>query len=84
MTTREDRPHVFISEDNLLIEISVGYGRVYIFQAYHAYGIPGRQMLRAGNMVAGKKLIGNFKCDVGTVYSATGKSFECKPIHFFI
>lgn len=45
-----------------------------ILQAYHAYGIPGRQMLRAGNMVAGKKLLGHFKCDLGTVYTASGKT----------
>jgi len=43
-----------------------------LLQAYHAYGIPGRQMLRAGNMVAGKRLIGHFKCDLGTVFAAPG------------
>jgi len=44
-----------------------------LLQAYHAYGIPGRQMLRAGNVVAGKRLIGHFKCDLGTIFAAPGK-----------
>ena len=43
-----------------------------LLQAFHAYGIPGRHMLRAGNVVAGKRLIGHFKCDLGTVFAASG------------
>ena len=38
----------------------------------HAIGLPGRQVLRAGNLLAGR-LIGEFKCDIGTVYSAPGE-----------
>jgi len=30
-------------------------------------------MLRAGNVVAGKRLIGHFKCDLGTIFAAPGK-----------
>ena len=41
-------------------------------QAMHAIGLPGRQVLRAGNLLAGR-LIGEFKCDVGTVYAAPGE-----------
>ncbi len=46
-------------------------------QAYHAYGIPGREVVKVANIVAGKRLIGVFKCDVGTVYAAPSRSSIC-------
>ena len=51
-------------------------------QAMHAIGLPGRQVLRAGNLLAGR-LIGEFKCDVGTVYAAPGELAmwaRCMPL----
>jgi len=52
--------------------ISTAFLWLIWWQAFHAYGIPGRQMLRAGNVVAGKRLIGHFKCDIGTIFAAPG------------
>ena len=40
-------------------------------QALHSIAIPGRRVLKAGNLLAGRT-IGEFKCDVGTVYSNHG------------
>ncbi len=46
--------------------------RTLISQAMHTYGIPGREVMKAGNVVIGRT-IGVFKCDVGLVYAANGK-----------
>lgn len=43
----------------------------------HAYNIPGRSVFKATNRVSGKD-IGQFKCDVGTVYAAPDHQFYRK------
>ena len=42
-----------------------------ILQALHVYGLPGRELMKAGNVLLGRT-IGVFKCDVGMVYAAYG------------
>ena len=44
-----------------------------IFQVYDAHLLPGHNVLKAMNLVAGST-VGVFKCDIGTVYAAPGKS----------
>ena len=45
----------------------------------HSYGIPGRTVLKAGNVLAGR-VIGQFRCDVGTVYANAGRSITLRHI----
>ena len=40
-------------------------------QVCHALSIPGRQVLKAGNLMVGRD-IGVFKCDIATVCAAPG------------
>ena len=54
---------------------------IHCYQAIHSYGLPGRAVLRAGNLLAGR-MIGEFKCDVGTVYAEPGTGVKCPWISY--
>ena len=45
---------------------------IIFIQVYDAHLLPGHNVLKAMNLVAGST-VGVFKCDIGTVYAAPGK-----------
>lgn len=53
------------------------FDKTITLTAMHMYGIPGREVMKAGNVVFGRT-IGVFKCDVGLVYAASGHMFYHK------
>lgn len=48
-----------------------------------ATGLPGRSVLKAANVVAGS-VIGVFKCDVGTIYTAPGQNTYMQLQNMFV
>ena len=56
----------------LCISVDRSENAIIFLQVYDAHLLPGHNVLKAMNLVAGST-VGVFKCDIGTVYAAPGK-----------